>query len=198
MQHLGKHGTVTKVNISASITFGMKKSMEQLYAPWRSSYITSTARSKNEGAASDECVFCTVIAQTCDETNSVLKRYKHTFVLLSRYPYNAGHLLVLPYEHIGNLEELPDAVSRELMQVTVASVGILKKALHAQGVNLGMNLGKVAGAGIPAHLHMHALPRWHGDTGFLPLIGEVKAVSCDLNDVYRQLKPHFDLYSPDA
>lgn len=167
--------------------------MEQLYAPWRSSYITSTARSKNEDAAPDECVFCTVIAQNCDETNSLLKRYKHTFVLLSRYPYNAGHLLILPYEHTGNLEELPDEVAHELMQVTTASVGILKKALRAQGVNLGMNLGKVAGAGIPAHLHMHALPRWHGDTSFLPLIGEIKAISCDLKEVYRELKPHFDL-----
>lgn len=167
--------------------------MEQLYAPWRSSYITSTARSKNEDVAPDECVFCTVIAQNCDETNSVLKRYKHTFVLLSRYPYNAGHLLILPYEHTGNLEDLPDEVAHELMQVTTASVAILKKALRAQGVNLGMNLGKVAGAGIPAHLHMHALPRWYGDTSFLPLIGEIKAISCDLKEVYRELKPHFDL-----
>ncbi len=166
--------------------------MEQLYAPWRGLYITSTARSKNEHTTADACVFCTIINDTHDEANSVLRRFKHTFVLLSRYPYNAGHLLVLPYAHIGNLEDMSKEVQDEFMEVTSACVSILKKVLQAEGVNLGMNLGKVAGAGIPSHIHMHALPRWHGDTSFLPLIGDVKAISCDLKMVYADLKPSFD------
>lgn len=166
--------------------------MEQLYAPWRTSYTTSTARSKNDDAHSDECVFCAIIKDNNDAVNFVLKRNKNTFVLLNRYPYNAGHVLVLPYAHSGLLEELSREIQHELIDATTACVRILKTALKCDGINLGMNLGKAAGAGIPAHLHMHALPRWQGDTSFLPAIGEIKSISCDLNLIYQDLKPHFE------
>lgn len=170
--------------------------MEQLYAPWRSSYVKSTRSGDKDGnKITDECVFCTMVSQTRDVENLLLKRFEYTFALLSRFPYNAGHILILPYNHIGNLEDLSKETTEELMLATKASVPILKKVLQAGGVNLGMNVGKVAGASIPGHLHMHILPRWYGDTSFLPLIGEVKPISCDLNKTYVDLKPEFDLLS---
>lgn len=169
--------------------------MEQLYAPWRSPYVKATRSGNKNQRTIDTCVFCTIVAQSCDEENSLLKRFNHTFVLLSRFPYNAGHILILPYQHIGNVEDLSQEVAIELMLATQASIPILKKVLQADGINLGMNVGKVAGASIPDHLHMHVLPRWAGDTSFLPLLGHVKPISCDLNKTYADLKPEFDKLS---
>jgi len=166
--------------------------MKHLYAPWRTEYTQSVAHTKNEHAPADTCIFCTVVTENNDELNFVLKRFKHTYVLLNRFPYNAGHLLVLPYVHQGELDALPQETRIELMEVSSACASITRKILKAEGVNLGLNLGKAAGAGMPAHLHMHVLPRWIGDTNFLPTLNETKAISIDLSMVYNDLKPHLD------
>ncbi len=168
--------------------------MKLLYAPWRDKYTMSTAHTKNEHTPTESCVFCLHANDTSkDEQNFVLRRYKHIYVMLNLYPYNAGHLLLLPYTHIANLEDLSHEARTELIQVTAASNRILKDTLLAEGINGGYNSSKIAGAGIPAHFHMHVLPRWLGDTNFLPTLAQTKAISFDLHDIYNKLKKEFTI-----
>ncbi|HRN78470.1 MAG TPA: HIT domain-containing protein [Candidatus Dependentiae bacterium] len=166
--------------------------MNHLYAPWRSEYSASVAHAKLETTTEKDCVFCNHLQDNADEKHFILKRFKHTFVLLNRYPYNAGHLLILPYQHIATLPELSLEARTELMEVAAHCYTIVKQVLSADGVNMGINFGKAAGAGIPAHLHQHVLPRWFGDTNFLPTLSDTKQISFDLNEVYKKLKPSFE------
>ena len=166
--------------------------MNILYAPWREEYTASTQSPKEqETTGPEDCVFCIRFSQTNDDENFILARYQYNCIMLNRYPYNPGHLLIIPFEHKGNLEDFSIEVQKELIQLVTHSTAILKKELKAQGVNIGMNLGKAAGAGIPAHLHTHVLPRWHGDTNFLPTLAETKQVSSDLGKLYREISPKF-------
>ncbi len=162
--------------------------MNRLYAPWRSDYTSKTVRAKDPNATKDECVFCFVSNSKKDSENFILKRGKYNFAVLNRYPYNAGHLMVIPYSHTAQLESLSKAARTELMEMIAHASSVLKKTLNAEGINLGLNQGKAAGAGIPSHLHFHVLPRWMGDTNFLPLLSDTKQVSFDLNKIYKQLK----------
>lgn len=164
--------------------------MKCIYAPWRSHYTESTEQTKELKA--EECFFCVYLQQNEDEKNFILRRFAHTAVIFNRYPYNAGHLLVIPLEHIGHLEHLSSQARAELMEVTTAATTILQKTARPNGFNVGLNLGKAAGASIPTHLHMHVLPRWAGDTNFMPTLGETKVISFDLHKIYADLKPHFD------
>jgi len=167
--------------------------MKNLYAPWRSDYTTSTARTKNENAPSDACVFCAHRDTRDDDVkNFILKRHEHVFVMFNKYPYNAGHLLVVPYAHVGSLELLSKEARVELIEITTHAATILKDETGAEGLNIGLNIGKAAGAGIPSHLHMHVLPRFTGDTNFLPTLGETRVISFDLNDMYNHLKHIFN------
>jgi ATP adenylyltransferase len=167
--------------------------MKLLYAPWRTSYVTESHHTKTEGIPQDECIFCTHFAQPdLDKKNLVIRRFDHTIVMLNLYPYNAGHLLILPSQHCAQLHQLSKEARAEMMEVTMHSINILTTELESQGMNSGLNLGKAAGAGIPSHLHMHILPRWIGDTNFLPALGNTKHISFDLNEIYNQLKPAFD------
>ncbi len=167
--------------------------MKNLYAPWRSDYTTSTARTKNEAAPSDACVFCAHYnTPHDDEKNFILKRHEHVFVMFNKYPYNAGHLLVVPYAHVGSLDLLSKEARTELMEVTTHAATILKNETGAEGLNIGLNIGKAAGAGIPAHLHMHVLPRFTGDTNFLPTLGQTRVISFDLNAMYQHLLQAFN------
>jgi len=167
--------------------------MKNLYAPWRSDYTTSTARTKNENTPSDACVFCCHRDTPNDDVkNFVLKRYEHVFVMFNKFPYNAGHLLVVPYAHSGSLDLLSKEARNELIEVTSYAMTILKRETGAEGFNSGLNIGKVAGAGIPAHLHMHVLPRFTGDTNFLPTLGETRVISFDLNAMYQHLVKAFN------
>ena len=167
--------------------------MKSLYAPWRSNYTESVEEAHNKEAHTDSCVFCTHIQHTNDDAkNFILKRGTYSCIMFNRYPYNAGHLLIVPNEHIGHLEHLAVPARAELMEFANASTLILKKVAHAQGFNIGLNIGTVAGGSIPTHLHMHVLPRWIGDTNFLPTLGETKVISFDLVKMYEDLKPHFD------
>jgi ATP adenylyltransferase len=165
--------------------------MNILYAPWREEYTNSTAQGPKgqENATPEECVFCPRFTQTTDEENLILARYQYNCIMLNRYPYNSGHLLIIPFKHKGNLEDFSFEVQKELIQLISHTTAILKKELNAHGINIGINLGKAAGAGIPAHLHVHVLPRWYGDTNFLPTLFETKQISTDLGKFYKRISP---------
>lgn len=166
--------------------------MEILHAPWRTGHVKKETKTKDEFATSHECVFCELIRQTNDEENFILRRYQHTIVMMNRYPYNTGHLLVLPIAHKDRLFSLTPEELHEYMDVITHCTKVANDVLKAQGVNVGMNIGKIAGASIPSHIHMHVLPRWERDTNFLPLICDTKALSTDMREIYTELKPHFE------
>ncbi len=159
--------------------------MKHLYAPWRNRYITE----KNKRA----CIFCNHRDTACNDTNNfVIKRFNHCLIMLNLFPYNAGHLLIIPYRHTATLAKLTIEERHELMEATNLAMSILKKELKADGFNAGINVGgKASGGSIPGHLHMHVLPRWHGDTSFLTTLAETKQISADLILLYTQLAGAF-------
>jgi len=159
--------------------------MKVLFAPWRSDYTKKEARTKNEDASKQECIFCQQFKENNNQKYYILKRSKNCIVILNRYPYNAGHLLILPIAHIGKLEKLSPEVRHELMDLVSQSTEIVQNQLGAQGVNIGLNLGKAAGAGIPSHLHFHILPRWIADSNFMPVLSQTKVISFDLDRFTR-------------
>ncbi len=165
--------------------------MHYLFAPWRSKYAQDTGNTKTEKTTEKECVFCTMLKENNDKKNLILRRFDHNFVMLNQFPYNAGHLLIMPLEHKAALYKVSKKARTELMELTNKSIEILHDVLKAQGINVGINFGKIAGAGIPSHFHLHVLPRWQGDTNFLPTLSNTKQISFDLNDMYKQLKPSF-------
>lgn len=156
--------------------------MERLWAPWRSVYI-----GKDHGTG---CIFCEKLnaATEQDRANYVLFRGAKTFVILNIYPYNNGHLLVAPARHVGDIEELEPGEMQELFLTTRRMVKLMRRAFHPDGFNVGVNLGKVAGAGIPGHFHVHIVPRWNGDTNFMPVLGDVRVISEALDLTYDKLK----------
>ena len=167
-------------------------SMDILYAPWRDQYVTNTK--ENKGCEPhNSCIFCNKILSKDEKVQEfILKETEHAFVILNLYPYNGGHLLILPKEHVAHLENLTKEIRAQLMELVCASSVILKNILQAQGINAGLNLGRASGAGIPEHLHFHVVPRWIGDTSFITVIGNTKNVSVDLEKIYNNLKPAFD------
>lgn len=160
--------------------------MERLWAPWRIEYIS------RGDLDSDECFLCEKqknIEQ--DDENYVLHRGEFCYVLLNTYPYNNGHLMVAPYRHIGDFTELTDDEFLEMMKLTKISVSAIEKSMGAQGFNIGFNLGRVAGAGRADHIHLHIVPRWNGDTNFMPVIGDTKVLSEALRNTYERLRQYF-------
>lgn len=153
--------------------------METIWAPWRVGYILGDT----PPPGANDCIFCDKPGVGDDETHLVVARARFSFVLLNLYPYNNGHLMVAPYRHVARLEDLPDEEIAELMQVTRRIEPILRAKLNPDGFNIGMNVGRVAGAGIDAHLHLHIVPRWGGDTNFMPVIGETKVIPQSLQAV---------------
>lgn len=153
---------------------------ERLWAPWRMAYINGLG--KSEG-----CIFCENSDEDEDKKNLILYRGKKAFVIMNLYPYNNGHLMVAPYKHTGDFTELDDSELLEIMQLAQLSIKVLKKAMNPAGFNTGFNIGKAAGAGIDAHLHFHIVPRWVGDTNFMPVIGEMKVISEHLEVTYDKL-----------
>lgn len=167
--------------------------MKYLYVPWRGKYVTAR-KSKTKGAniTKRDCVFCQQLAEKNDKKYFILARCKHNFVMLNLHPYNAGHIMVLPLRHVKSLSELDDSERSEFINLVTQSTEIIQNKLNAEGMNLGVNLGKVSGAGIPSHIHMHIIPRWQGDTNFLPIIAQTKMISMDLNKLYDELSPLFE------
>lgn len=162
--------------------------MERLYSPWRSVYLESFAEKKEQ----ETCVFCSASSDTKDDKDSlVVHNGKKVFVLMNLFPYNNGHLLVIPKRHIAKFSELDIEERIEIFELIDRSITALEKGLGAQAFNLGCNLGKIAGAGIEDHLHFHIVPRWNGDTNFMPVIGEVKLISEDLQKTRQKLINNF-------
>jgi len=157
--------------------------MDHLWAPWRLAYITKEAPPQD----GDECFICRAIAESDDRRNLVIQRGRHGAVLLNRFPYNNGHLLVAPKAHKGRLDELTGDESLELQQTLNRMVQVLEATMRPEGFNVGLNLGKVAGAGLPGHVHWHVVPRWNGDTNFMPIFADVKVISQSLDALYDLL-----------
>lgn len=159
--------------------------MEHLHAPWRMEYIG--------GEPAPGCLFCRVVAADPaeDVANLVLWRPPGALVMLNKFPYNSGHLLVAPVLHVSGLETLDDSASLELVKALRAAIGVLASVLRPDGFNIGANLGVAAGAGIPDHLHLHAVPRWSGDTNFMPVLGDVKIVNEQLLRTAEKVRQGF-------
>lgn len=159
---------------------------DRLWAPWRIVYFTEPRP--------DECVFCTLPADQKSpvEETLILCRFDSTYVVMNKYPYNTGHLMVVPYEHTDNIQDLAPAVHAEMFEAAALCMDVIREALNAQGFNIGLNLGKAAGAGILEHLHLHVVPRWIGDTNFMPVLMDTKVLSEDLAGTYKRLRPGFD------
>ena len=157
--------------------------MEQIWAPWRIGYIQ---KEKPEG-----CTLCEKPRQNNDTVNYILYRGEKNFVILNSYPYNPGHLMVAPYRHVANLEELTDAERNEHFEMVSRSIKLLKRVFNPGGFNVGINIGKVAGTGIDDHVHTHIVPRWQGDTNFMPVLSDVRVVPEALAETYKKLKGKF-------
>ncbi len=160
--------------------------MEIKWTPWRGEYI------KSSDAVEAGCVLCHVYQANNDREKLVLYRGAHVFVMMNLYPYNPGHLMVVPYEHTADFAQLAPPAAGELMALGQRCTAVLQAELSPHGFNLGMNLGRVSGAGVDQHLHLHVVPRWNGDTNFMPLIGGVKLIPEAIDDTYAALRPHFD------
>lgn len=165
--------------------------MKNLYAPWRSPYSSSEDAHKDESASPNECVFCRCAQEINATEHFILKRYKYCYAILNKYPYNAGHLMIIPYDHVKKLTDLSINALHEIMAIVTKATTIIETQLKSEGINIGLNLGTASGVGIPAHLHWHILPRWHGDTNFLPTLAHTKVISFDLKEIYDLLAPHF-------
>lgn len=157
--------------------------MKKLWAPWRMKYITGETGKESKG-----CIFCLKPKEKKDKDNFILIRGKRAFVMMNIFPYNNGHLMIAPYRHVGNFASLNDEELLEMMHLAQACQNAMKKAMKPQGFNLGFNLGRVAGAGIEDHLHLHLVPRWNGDTNFMPVLADTKIVSEALDDTFKKLK----------
>jgi ATP adenylyltransferase len=160
--------------------------LERLWSPWRMDYIR-----RGSDADADGCIFCDLPAagEEQDEANHLLARGQVSFVLLNAFPYNPGHLMAAPYRHVGNYEELTADELAEMMKFAGRAIRGMREESGPHGFNLGMNLGQVAGAGIADHLHLHLVPRWGGDTNFMPVVGQTKVLPELLNETYRRLHP---------
>jgi ATP adenylyltransferase len=161
--------------------------MEIKFTPWRMAYIKSA-----DAPANDECVLCAKGREPADVASLVLYRGATCYVLMNLYPYNPGHLMVTPYAHTADLPGLDAATAAELLNLARRSVGLLGQELQPDGFNIGMNLGRTAGAGIDEHLHMHIVPRWNGDANFMPIVGGTKLIPEALDQTYAKLRPLFD------
>jgi ATP adenylyltransferase len=158
--------------------------MDFLWTPWRYQYLVASEKL-------DECIFCAAARGRNDQASLVAHRGEHNFVILNRYPYTNGHLMIVPYRHVATLEDLDDAALAELILLARSAERHLTELYHPNGLNLGINVGKAAGAGIAGHLHMHALPRWIGDANFMTVVGETRVLPEDLDVTWRRLSEAF-------
>jgi len=152
---------------------------EHIWAPWRAGFVLA---SQPKG-----CVFCRIAKTTDDRAQWIIFRGKLNYVVINKFPYTIGHLLVVPYAHTKTLERLPDTVANEHFLLVRHATGALRATLKPHGVNIGMNLGRLAGAGVQGHLHTHLVPRWAGDNNFMPVIGQTRVHSIDVGPVYERL-----------
>ncbi len=163
--------------------------MDRIWAPWRKAYIRPKAR-KEKG-----CLFCRLLAEGRDAANYILKRTHSSFAVLNIYPYNNGHTMIIPRRHVDSLHALSDREKLDWLALYDETLAALKKTLKPHGFNVGINVGRVGGAGVPHHLHLHVVPRWKGDMNFMPVIAETKVISESLDSVYHALRGNFKAVS---
>lgn len=161
--------------------------METMFAPWRMEYLVSEKK--------DGCVFCKC-SMRCDDY--IVYEGKTCFVMLNRYPYVGGHLMIIPGRHLGGIEDLTSEERAEIFSLLDISIKVLKEAMNPNGFNVGMNLGKAAGAGIAEHVHVHVIPRWEGDTNFMSVVGHVRVIPEDLSTTAAKFAPLFKKYSQEG
>jgi ATP adenylyltransferase len=157
--------------------------MDVLWAPWRMAYVSGERTTPG-------CLFCAALAAHDDAGHWILERAGSAFLILNAFPYAAGHLMAVTSRHVASLEELGPGEELDLMRVTRRGLGALRAAYRPDGFNLGVNIGRVAGAGVEGHLHLHIVPRWAGDTNFMPVVGAVKVLPETLDETFRRLLPH--------
>ena len=156
--------------------------MQRLWAPWRLKYIKKL-KDKSKG-----CVFCKLIKENKDRKNYIFARTKYSYAVLNIYPYNNGHALIVPYKHVSNLAKLDKQQKEDLFSLLESTQRLIDKVLRPNGYNIGLNIGRIAGAGFPGHLHIHLVPRWAGDMNFMPIIGNTKVMSQSLSALFNRLK----------
>lgn len=159
--------------------------MKNLWSPWRMEYILSKK--------DKECIFCKKPAENIDRDNLILYRGVTAYIIMNKYPYNNGHVMIVPYVHTSELKGLADEIISELFILTRYTTECITKAFNPEGFNVGINIGGAAGAGIKEHLHIHVVPRWAGDTNFMPVIGEVRVIPEHILDTYDKLYPVFNM-----
>ncbi|PYV54783.1 MAG: HIT family hydrolase [Acidobacteria bacterium] len=158
--------------------------MDYLWTPWRYAYITNTA--KQEGNR-EECIFCN-LPELEDQEAHIVYRGKDCYVVLNTFPYTSGHLMVVPFEHLDELHKLPEAAANEMIALSKRMEGVLRRLYSPDGINLGMNIGRAAGAGVAGHIHMHVLPRWVGDTNFMTTVAESRVLPETLEISYKRIR----------
>ncbi|MEW6085152.1 MAG: HIT domain-containing protein [Chloroflexota bacterium] len=158
--------------------------MKHLWAPWRMTYIEN--HDKEDG-----CVFCSAQAKKDSAENLIAFRGERAYVILNRYPYTSGHLMVIPFVHKPNLEELDSATRAEMFELTTRCTTVLKNIYNPQGFNVGVNIGEAAGAGVKEHVHIHIVPRWKGDTNFMSTVGQTRVLPEELEATYQRVKNEF-------
>lgn len=165
--------------------------MERLWAPWRIDYITGTEKEPG-------CIFCTKPASRDDDANLIVHRTHGAFTMMNKYPYNNGHLLVAPYRHVSDICGLDPEENNLLVQEVCRAVQVLRLVMHAEGFNIGINLGTVAGAGFEDHVHYHIVPRWNGDTNIMPVLADVRVIPEHLLSTCRKLREAFEHLYPQS
>ncbi|MBI2681953.1 MAG: HIT domain-containing protein [Acidobacteriales bacterium] len=160
--------------------------MDYLWTPWRYAYIKDAAGKEENG-----CIFCDFPKSGDDARHYIVHRGRSCFLILNTFPYTSGHVMIVPYEHVAELGKLPAEAAREMMALSQRTEQVLREVYNPEGINLGMNIGKAAGAGIAGHIHMHALPRWVADSNFMTVVGETRVLPEDLATTYKRLKEKF-------
>lgn len=156
--------------------------MQTLWAPWREAYITKIHTNQHKG-----CVFCRILKTKADAKNYIFLRNETCFAILNIFPYSNGHCLILPKRHVADISKMSEGETKDMMQLLIETKALLEDALKPHGFNIGFNLGRIAGAGIPKHVHMHIVPRWKGDHNFMPVVAQTKVISQSLKTMYKLL-----------
>lgn len=161
--------------------------MEYISAPWREEYVRKVFKTRG-------CIFCRALKLKSDKTAFILYRGAHNFIILNKFPYTPGHLMIAPYRHLASFENSRKTATDEFADLLKMSLAVLKRKYHPHGFNTGMNLGQSAGAGVTDHYHLHVVPRWTGDSNFMPLVSHTKVLIEDLETTYKRLLPFFQKY----
>jgi ATP adenylyltransferase len=158
--------------------------MDFIFTPWRYAYVTGAEHAQ-------ECVFCAAAQLGDDQKARIVHRGQHCFIILNTYPYTSGHVMIVPYQHVDQLQKVDQATAGEMMALAQKLEGVLRELYRPDGLNMGINLGKAAGAGIAGHVHMHVLPRWVADANFMSVIGETRVLPEDLETTYKRIRSKF-------